>query len=210
MSKKPPKGPYESLLSASRPFDSSTSILHFEEIIFLHDKTQAAVSTDGKMALFDRPLYGELKVRSRLLDAANCLKYDPETKVFSQAPRDIPDLDSVIPSQAALNSEYRRIRLTIPEWVKGISTKEKKPYISFILGETPVLAIGDGYDNAMAFNLNFFKRFAGQTIDLYLEKTLDYKKAAMVFPEGQSLDAAPWFALIMPLRKDEKRIPKYV
>jgi hypothetical protein len=165
-------------------------------MVYLHDASRSVIATNGYRMLAVREIYNEIKVLSRVLDS-NCLEYKEGALVVSND-KITPGFSSIIPTNEILAKDYKRVRLEIPSWIKGISKREKKPYVSFMLGDSPSLAITDGSEeNYCTVDIQFLKDFTGQEVDIYIK---DRRSAIVVVPSNDSFDTAPWFSLVMPVR----------
>lgn len=180
---------------------------NYENQIFIDDKLRAVMATNGHILLAKRADYGETKVLARLLQAENgCLEW-LDTGLFGPRERELPAFHGIIPTVETL-ARQKKIRVTIPTWLNSISVREKHARVTLILGDTPILAVGEGYANGVTFDAQYLKYFAGQTVDLYLEG--DFKHAMTILPADSSLDTAIWFSLLMPIRPtDGKPAPIY-
>jgi len=201
MSEKTDTNKYEKLLSYTEGQDSK-----FKNVIYVNDAFKAVISTNGARLLVERTSYEETKVLSRVLDSNGCLEY--KEGVFSASQKDKPDFDPILPTQKKLKDKaYKKVRLVIPKWVGSISAEEVKPYVSLILCDAPILAIGGGYEDGIGMNAHFLKPFAGEAVDIYLKK--DIHSPIVILPSGGDVETVDWFAMIMPIKKDKKPLPQY-
>jgi hypothetical protein len=176
-------------------------------LIYVHDASKTVIATDGFRMLADRQLYAETKVLARVIGSENCLEYK-EGIFIANTGQTIPGFTAIIPDQNKLNSdEYKRIGLTMPNWIKGISKREKKPYVSFVLGDDPMLTLGY-YGGGYAFNAHFLKDFAGLQLKIYL-KANDRKAPMIVTHDGGDIHSGDWFAMVMPLNEPDRVGAKY-
>jgi hypothetical protein len=202
MSEKTDTNKYEKLLGYTEGQDSK-----FKNLIYVNDAFKAVISTNGARLLVERTSYEETKVLSRVLDSNGCLEY--KEGVFSaKSSENEPDFDSILPTQKKLEDKaYKKVRLVIPKWLGTISPEEVKPYVSLILGATPILAIGDGYDDGIGMNAHFLKPFSGEAVDIYLKTNVH--SAVVIVPSGGNVETVDWFAMVMPIKKGKKAPPQY-
>lgn len=192
---------YAELLEYSQGHDS-----RFKNLIFIDDNLKVIISTNGARLLVDRTCYEETKVLSRCIDSTGCMEY--KDGVFVPSNKEVPDFKSIFPDPEKLvGSDYKRVRFTVPEWIKGVNEEEKMVYVSIILWDTPVLAIGEGYENSVTMNAHFLKSFSGKNVDLYLKK--DLHTPITIVSSGEEVKTVAKFTMIMPIRKEKKGIPQY-
>ena len=188
---------YADLLGYTGPKDE-----RYHNIIFVCDEIKAVVSTCGKRALVRRDVYPELKVLARLAgEDTKALLQNADGLLVRDSAISLPGFNEIMPKQEKLDTEYKRIALTVPKWLGGINKTEEKIYCSIILGDAPIIAIGFGYENSAPIDARFLEEFAGQNVDLYVAK--DGKKPFVFLPAGTSYELAPWFALVAPLNVKE-------
>lgn len=181
----------------------------YKNLCFIDDNTKSVISCNKARMLAVRSVYNETKVLSRVL-GSNALEYNYKDNIFVATNCDIPGYKSIIPSQEVLDgNDYIRIRITIPDWIKGISIRTKQPFVSFIFGDKPLLALNNDHENGICIDASFLKPFAGETIDVYAPKNVAIRKPFTFMPEGCKIDTAPWFSLVMPLNLQKRNRIEY-
>ena len=115
-----------------------------------------------------------------------------------------PAFSGIIPSEESLKENYRKVFLTVPKWFSSVSKREENAYLSIVLAETPILAIGNFYENGSNINLNYLKSLVGKEIDIYVPTSnpLNVRRPFVVLPHGQEYNNAEWFSLIMVITRN--------
>jgi len=192
---------YDRLLEYSDGADSK-----YKNMVFVVDSAKVVVSTNGSRLLAQRTNYEEIKVLSRVIDSNGSMEF--KDGVFVASSKDKPDLNPILPTTEKLAvKDYKKIRLMVPDWIKGIDKKEDAPRIGFVLGEVPSLAIGDFGEHVVGINAHYLKPFCGAIVDVYVKD--DVHSPIVVMPSGGNVETVEWFALVMPMRKDRTEGPQY-
>lgn len=205
MAKKKPISKYADLLEYCASIDDH----RYKNTFFVHDNTRSIISTDGKRMLARRDVYGEVKVITRLSESTTgILSYTDKGLLEPSTSSHIPNFSDIIPTNTQLINDYKRISLTIPQWLESLHKKENTALVSIVLGGVPTISLYDGYEDSAVINLQFMKPFAGHKIDILVPKN---GKMPFVFLEsGKELEVANWFSLIMPLKNGNNGKPTYL
>jgi hypothetical protein len=195
MAKRKPVSKYADMLSYSDNKDKT-----YKDLFFVDSESKSIISTDGYRMLARRDIYNEISVIAKLAGTeVKTLRY--LNNVFEPDTFTCPDFVRIIPSETSLKENYKKIRMAIPTWLLSLYKKTKGAYLSIVLGETPILAIGTSYENGVPIDSKFLKHFAGSEVDIYVPTHTPISMPFMVLPSGQEYKDANWFSLIMPVMK---------
>jgi hypothetical protein len=177
----------------------------YDKLVYIDDTRQVVFSTNGQILMARKDLYPEVKVIARLNGTEKPMICD-DSGVLSVTNTNNLDMSGIIPN---VKEDYRKISLTIPEWITGIKKAKKDCFVYFTLGNTPTLSITRPSEVPFSIvNLRYLEFFAGKTVTAYVPSK--ERKALVFCPEGQELSSADFFVLVMPISDSNLPATKYL
>jgi hypothetical protein len=212
MAKSKRQNEYTQLLSLSNNLPDR---VQYTDKVFIVKQHGVVVSTDGCKLIADRRVFSKLSILAALFDSEHVLQFNSESGLFEKSETgSINDsIIGLIPSSETFKTK-KCIRLQLPDMLNSISKRDKKPIITFILGDhAPVLTMGF-YPDGIAFNAHYLAPHTGETIDIYMDATdsASKKRPVTILPAGQAIETAEWFSILCPMSKDDNAamLPSYV
>lgn len=206
MKTKKPVNKYTELLALSNTKDS-----RYGNQIFINDDLKFIACTDAKRMTASRELYPETKAIARVIGAeTDMVMFNPETNVLEATGKGAPsDYPKLIPTDEQL-TEYKCVRVKLPDWIKKVSKNAIVP-VSLVLGDDPVLAVGEAHNSSVCFNANFLRDIVGIYVNIYVHPDRSTNKPIVIMNEGESsIEKATWFSILMGIRPNHYNQCHYV